>query len=302
MKKIIFIFLIQSLCLCTFDSYCDTISVKQAMEEKMVKVVLIKSYPLLPAVHDISAYTGDCIKMHVENMTDKSIKIFLEAGRFLFPDDTAEQRMIVTRDQMITLYKKQKKELVVYAMCSEMHDSTPDSASTFEMGSKAEGDLLKLAQLISKNNWQDMTAQSAIWSITDGNDYSDIYSDNNKTEMTALRDFVKKSKGIITPIQPQGNDVFKVNTESENTYLKYKKGEVTGSFEFSIKEDLSLSMRLYNEQGEEFKKGFSNLVFKKGINTITYTYIYYNIPLGNYYVKLLDDTGSVFLEKMLTFK
>lgn len=299
MKKI---FITLVLCAGTFLTYADTISVRQAIEEKMVKVVFTHSYPSLPAVHDISAYTGDCIKMHIENLTDKSIKVFLEAGRFIYPEDSAEQRMIVTRDQMIALYKKQKKDVPVYAMCSELHDAAPDSSTVFEMGAKAEGDLLKLAQLISKNNWQDMTAQSAIWAYTDGNDYADIYSETNKTEMNALRDFIKKSKGITTPELPQGTDNFSINTESENTFLKYGKGEVSGSFEFTIKQDLSLSMTLYNDKNEVVKKGFSDIVFKEGINTITYTYMYFNIPIGNYYVKLLDKDGKVFLEKMLTFK
>ena len=169
------------------------------------------------------------------------------------------------------------------------------------MGNKAESNLLTLAQLISKNNWQDMAAQSAIWAITDGNDYSDIYSDN-KSEMTSLREFIKKTKGITTPELPQGNSVFSINTESENTYLKYNKGEVSGSFEFTIKSDLNLSMILYNDKGEEVRKSLMNYTFKKGINTLTYTYTYFGVPLGNYYVKLLDDKGNVFLEKMLTFK
>lgn len=295
-------FLLLVICISTLSSIADTISVRQAIDENMVKIVLTKVDPALLAVHDISSYTGDCIKMHIENLTDKSIKVFLEAGRFIYPDDTAEQRMIVTKNQMIAMYKKQKKDVTVYAMCSEIHDAAPDSSTVFEMGAKAEGDLLKLAQLISKNNWQDMAAQSAIWAITDGNDYADIYSETNKTEMTALRDFVKKSKGITSPELPQGSDNFMLNTESDNTFLKYGKGEVSGSFEFTIKQDLSLSMCLYNDKGDVVKKGFSDMVFKYGINTITYTYKYFNYPIGNYYVKLLDKDGKVFLEKMLTFK
>jgi hypothetical protein len=302
MRKILSSLFTFSLCFLAIDSYCDTISVSEAMEMKLIKVSLNKSKPTINTNSFYgSSYTGDCIIMSIENLTDKNIKVLLEAGRFMEPDDSSEQRMIVTHEQMIALYKKQKKEIPVFAMCSEMHDSAPDSASVFEMSHKAEGDLLTLAQLVSKNNWQDMGAQSAIWAMTDGNDYADIYSDN-ESEMTTLRDFVKKTKGITAPLQPQGNEVFSINTESKNTYLKYSKGEISGSFEFTNKSDLSLSMILYNDKGEEFRKSFTNMTFKKGNNTLTYTYYYFNIPLGNYYVKLLDGEGNVFLEKMLTFK
>jgi len=301
MKKLLFPFIALLFCLISITSKGDTISIKQAMEMKMVKVTLSKSKSSENTGNFNSSYTGNCITMSIENLTDKNVKVFLEAGRFMEPSDTTEQRMMVTHEQMIALYKKQKKEIPVYAMCSEMHDSAPDSLSVFAMGNKAESNLLTLAQLISKNNWQDMAAQSAIWAITDGNDYSDIYSDN-KSEMTSLREFIKKTKGITTPELPQGNSVFSINTESENTYLKYNKGEVSGSFEFTIKSDLNLSMILYNDKGEEVRKSLMNYTFKKGINTLTYTYTYFGVPLGNYYVKLLDDKGNVFLEKMLTFK
>jgi hypothetical protein len=301
MKKIVFPFFTIALCLCSIASYSDTISVKQAMEMKIIKVSLTKTNPSQSPGNYSYSYTGNCINMSIENLTDKNVKVWLEAGRFMMPDDTTEQRMIVTKEQMIALNKKQKKEIPVYAMCSEMHDDAPDSAAVFEMGTKAEGDLLALARVISKNNWQDMGAQSAIWAITDGNDYSDIYSDN-KIEMTSLRDIVKKAKGITTPVLPQGDSIFSINTESENTYLKYLKGEVSGAFEFTIKSDLTLSMILYNDKGDEVRKSLMNYTFKTGINKLTYTYTYFGVPLGNYYVKLLDNKGTVFLEKMITFK
>ncbi|MFH0866550.1 MAG: hypothetical protein V1904_10155 [Bacteroidota bacterium] len=298
-KKIFFSFFI--FISLTIKIQADTISVKQAMEMKLVKVELYKSSLSQNADNYSSSFTGDCIKMSIENLTDNDVKVLLEAGRFMEPDDTTEQRMIVTRQQMISLYKKQKKEVPVYAMCSEMEDAAPDSLSIFEMGPKAEGDLLTLAQLISKNNWQDMAAQSAIWALTDGNDYGDIYSDN-KSEMASLREIVKKAKGITTPSFPQGDSLFSINTESEGTYLKYLKGEVSGSFEFTLKNNLNLTMTLYNDEGEVVIKGFSNHTFKKGIHQLTYTYTYYSFPIGNYYLKLFDDKGNVFLEKMLTFK
>ena len=300
MKKIIFTSFVFALCLIAFNSYSDTISVKQAVEMKLVKVSFTKTPPSENTGTYTYSYTGACITMSIENLTANNVKVFLEAGRFMYPDDTSEQRMIVTKEQMIALYKNQKRKLPVYAMCSEMHDRAPDSSSYFAMGNKAEGNLLALAQMISKNNWQSMAAQSAIWAMTDDNDFSDIYSDD-KNEMTTLRNFVKKVKGITTPTVP-ANDNFKINTESENTYLKYKKGEVSGSFEFTLKKDINLSMMLYNDKGEITRKSFTNITFKAGTNTLDYTYTYFNVPLGNYYVKLLDDKGTVFLEKMITFK
>jgi hypothetical protein len=213
--------------------------------------------------------------------------LLVEAGRFMMPDDSTLQRMMVTHQELITLNKSQSVTKELYAMCSEMHDGAPRVETTFSVGKKAEGNLLALAKYISDNDYQSMAAQSAIWCLTDNNDPGDIYSENT-VQMKNLRDFVFKTTGK--------------KVSSSGQYMKYEKGKVSGQLEFELKQDKVMSMNLYDESGKLIRSSFKNFNYPWGINTISYEFEYFNIPAGNYYLKLVDSKGDVFLSKLITFK
>ena len=301
MKKLLFFPTAILLFLLSTGTYGDTITLNQALESKMISLSITGADKNENTSSNTPSYTGSCIQMKIKNLTNKKINVYLEAGRFMQPDDSTVQRMIVTKEQMIALEKNATKRPKIFAMCSKMMNRAPDTSTAFSLGKKAEGKLLELAQLISKKNFQDNAAQSAIWAMTDNNDFSDIYADN-KEEMKILRNFVREAKGIKDDPAVQSNAVFDLKKEAEGTYLKYTKGNINGSFEFELKQDLQLSMNLYNENGELKRMCMQNYTFKSGVNTVTYKFEYFNVPLGNYHLKLIDNKGNVFIDKILTFK
>jgi hypothetical protein len=298
MKKLVVLFL--PLILFSVIAFGDTITLSQALKLKMISVAVTGAPVDENANSYTPSYTGECIQMEVINLTDKDIKVFLEAGQFLNPEDTTVQRMIITKDQMIAIQKKQTKISKAFAMCSQLLNHAPKTDTKFNVGKKAEGKLLELAQLISKNNFQSNAAQSAIWAMTDNDNIYNIYSDN-KEETKILRSFVKEAKGL-TNVDVDGNAPFKLDEEAEGTYVKYAKGKLNGSFEFELKKDTPLNLTLYNEEGTAIRKTLQNYTFKAGQNTLTYEFTYNNIPVGNYRLKLYDDKGTIFLDKILTFK
>jgi hypothetical protein len=300
MKKLIFPLLTIAFCFYAYTSFSDTITLNQALQNKMINLS-INGADNSTSDNNKCSYNGDCISIKIENISGKNLKVFLDAGRFLQPEDTNTQRMIVTKEQMISIEKGFKRNIRIYAMCSQMKNSAPSPATVFLLGKKADGKLLELCQLISKNNFQDYTAQSAIWTLTDNNDIYDIYSDN-KDESALLKSFVRKAKGISEESEQNNNSSFKLDREAPGTFVKYGTGSVTGSFEFTLKTDTPLSLTLYNDKGEISHKCAQNYIFHDGHNTLTYEFTYKNFPVGNYYLKMTDDKGTVLLNKLLTFK
>jgi len=287
-------------CLISYSSFCDTITLNQALQSKMINLSITGADKPDDNTYK-SSYTGDCIEMSIENISGKTIKVFLDAGRFLQPEDTSLQRMMVTKEQMITLEKSNNKKVKVYAMCTQMLHGAPSPTTAFLIGSKAKGKLLELAQVISKNNFQDNAAQSAIWALTDNSDLYDIYCDN-VDEMLSLKNFVKKAKGITESSDQNKNKAFDLDKEAAGTFVKYGNGKITGSFEFELKADTPLSLILYNDKGEVTHKCVENLTFYAGQNTLTYELTYKYIPIGNYHLKMTDNKGKLLLDKILTFK
>ena len=301
MKKNIAQILAIALCLLSYASFSDTITLSQALQNKMINISIsgAENNPNDEAYK--SSYTGDCISIKIENISGKNIKVFLEAGRFIQPEDTSIQRMIVTKEQMISLEKGLKRNIKVFAMCSQMKNHAPSQATVFHLSKKADGKLLELCQLISKNNFQDGSAQSAIWAMTDNNDLYDIYSDN-KAETDLLKGFVRKAKGISEESEQKSNSTFELNREAPGTYVNYCTGKISGSFEFDLKTDTKLNLILYTDKGEVSRKCVQNQIFLSGNNTLRYEFTYKNFPIGNYYLKMTDEKGTVLINKLLTFK
>jgi len=300
MRKYIFPLVLSILLFLSVNAYSDTITLNQALESKMINLSITGADKSENTSSYTPSYTGLCIQMSITNMTGKNIKVFLEAGRFLQPDDSTVQRMIVTKNQMISLEKKTSKKTKVYAMCSEMMNHSPDTNTLFSLGKKADGKLLELAQLISKNNFQDNAAQCAIWAMTDNDNVYNICSDNYE-ETKILRKFVKEAKGPVNT-NVDNNAAFRLDEEATGTYVKYGKGMLSGSFEFMLKQNTSLSLTLYNDKGEIAHKCVQNYMFRSGKNTLTYKFTYNHFPIGNYHLKMFDDKGNTLLDKILTFK
>lgn len=281
--------------------FSDTITLNKALESNMIAVAITGADQSGNSGSYTPSYTGLCIQLEIENLTGNNIKVFLDAGRFLQPEDTSVQRMMVTKDQMITLIKKSKKKTRAYAMCSQLLRHAPGTSTKFSLGKKADGKLLELAQLLSKNNYQSGAAQSAVWALTDNDDVYNITSDN-PAETKALRTFIKAAKGIKDEPAVNKNSAFNLKQDASGTFMKYNKGKVNGSFEFELKADTPLSLTLFNDKGDVARKCMQDYTFHEGTNTVTYEFSYFNTPAGNYHLKLIDGSGAILIDKIITFK
>lgn len=269
------------------NAKADTISLFEAINKKLIVLSATRNEIVNNAESYTPSYTGKCIKLSIQNISGKNLKIHLEPGRFMMPDDSAAQRMIVTREEFIAVNKALTVNREIYAMCSQLSKHSPSADAKFEVGGMASGNLLKVAQFISEKNYQSNAGQHALWAISDNANPGDIYSDN-KLETAALKDFVYKATGKKESVS--------------GSFIKYEKGKVKGAVAFELKNDKVLSIILYNEAGEVVKSTIKNYTYKAGINTVSYEYQYFNIPAGNYYLKFVEPDGTVFLSKMLTFK
>lgn len=294
MKKIIVVVFICLSCIITKDCFSDTISIQDAVNKNLITCT----------VKSIGGYIGQCVLLDIANKTVEDILIHVEAGRFMMPSDTTKQRMIITKDYFFLVNKNSSDTLKSYAMCTQMHNAAPSKNMLFKIGNMAEGNLLKLVQIISKNNFQTHAAQSAVWTVTDNNDITDVYS-NDKNQTIILRSFVNEFKTVkdyYNNLTDYAGFIKISNGIGDSTFLNYKPDKVEGAIQFELKEDKLLSLVLYNEKGETAKTCFRNKSYKAGNNTITYDFSYYTVPKGNYHLKLFDNDGNILIDKFMTFK
>jgi hypothetical protein len=294
MRNHIFTLLFIFLVIFNIRAFSDTITMHDALQQKLISFT----------AKSAGGFTGQCIIFTLQNKSSQNLMLHLEAGRFMMPSDSTRQRMVITKEQFITVKPNSTETAKSYAMCTQMHKSSPVQKTTFTMGNMAEGNLLKLIEIISKNNFQTMTAQSAVWAVSDANDVTDVYSDN-KDEMIILRKFISKTTSTSQKINntQEYTGFFKIKNDiSDSTFLKYSSGKLEGAIQFELKADALLYLTLYTEKGTLAKSCFQNKLYKAGVSTIKYEFDYASAPNGNYYLKLYDSKGNVFVNKFLTVK
>jgi len=227
----------------------------------------------------LSSYYGPCITLLVQSMSKSALSINLESGRLLETIDSTEQRMVVTRDELITLQPGKNKRIQVYAMCTQMHDRSPRKESLLALGTMAEGNLLEMTRFIGNKNYQSLAGQEAIWVITDNNDLGSIFS-TNETELKELQQMASRLTGKPVPKAPHRID--------------YADGSVSGEIVFDNKQKESYSMFIEDEAGEVIIAFFEDKTIERPMHTtLTWKFRYKGFPKGVYYVKLITKNKNL---------
>jgi hypothetical protein len=254
--------------------FSKSILLSEALQKKMVKVSFVSANKTLDK--NTSLYWGSCMKINLQNLTSGAITIQLEPGLFL-TSDSMTQRMMVVDNQQLALTPKGSKKATINAFCTQMHKDSPSQDIAFNPSGNAQGDLLLLANYITKRKYSSYAVQNAIWTITDNNDPSSIYADN-QSETDSLLHFVYSLKKI--PFQSKANKIVRV--EQKTTNGKFK-------FDFGNKDGGLYSIYLYNANGElvqEFSKNFDYPHHDK----ITVSYRFQSsITSGTYFVRVVRN-------------
>jgi hypothetical protein len=183
----------------------------------------------------------------LQNKTSSELELDLEEGFFLMPEEQGYQRMLITQKVKIKLKPNERKEIPLYAMCTQLSHSGPNAKLKFKLGERAQGDLLSLAQLIALKNYQNYAAQDAVWSFTDGSSILGINSSNPAIE-DELQSFVAKSMKIDLKklkLEAKAKDRFG-EQHPENLYLGKK---IDRNITFRNDTALQLKVGYYDQNG-----------------------------------------------------
>ncbi len=258
--------------------FSKSILLSEALQKKMVKASFVSANKTIDK--NSSTYWGSCMKISLQNLTSTTLTIQLEPGLFL-TSDSATQRMMVTDNRQLALTPKGSKKATINAFCTQMHKEPPTQDIAFNPSGGAQGDLLTLATYVTKKKYSSYAVQNAIWTITDNNDPSSIYGDN-QSETDSLLHFVYALKKI--PYSPKVEKAIRV--EQKITNGKFK-------FDFGNKEGGLYSIYLYNSNGDlvqEFSKDFDYPHHDK----ITVSYRFQSsITSGTYFVRVVRNGNEI---------
>lgn len=228
--------------LCSVSAFAtDTIPITKAFQAGLIRV----------SIQGNGGYRGKCIRLSVQNKTVKRFILTVPPGQLFASKDTNVQDLVTTAPLAFQLSPRATQQMNISTMCTQSYNMGPSSGEAFSLGKMVEGHLLTLVNLIAKNNYQTSTAQSAVWSVANGDPVSSIYG-TDTTMVRQVANVVSDATGTpITAfhIQPRRHQITSINTSLE-CYFKQKAPQT--------------QLAVYDESGEMVRSYFRDQSFEAG--------------------------------------
>ncbi|MEM7659578.1 MAG: hypothetical protein AAF399_25915 [Bacteroidota bacterium] len=123
-------------------------------------------------------YQGKCLQLAIKNLTNRVLVMEVPPG-YIFPsEDSSVQDLMVTAPAIVAVGKKQVKRTMLYTMCTQSGNMGPKAGDRFLAGEMGETNLVSLAEKIAKNQYQNSTAQSAVWAVANMDPIRNMYGED----------------------------------------------------------------------------------------------------------------------------
>lgn len=269
MKK--FLLMITALMFCSFSVFSQAISLEEAIKRNIITYT-IEGLSGEEIPQGSSSHFGKCLKATIQNHTASAVAIKIESGRFLQPQDTNVQRMLITKTSIVRIEPKKTATQNLYAMCSQSSKASPKKNNRFKNGKIADAPLLKLAKIIEKNNYHNATGQDAVWAIANGKDMS-----YKKPKNQAERE-------IFGHVQ---------NTFKSKNVDTYNGMTLKIGFELQLQKTSEISIKVFDEFGKCLKTLRSSASYTQGSHAFEFWIRETDFIPGKYQAVLFVDGRSV---------
>jgi hypothetical protein len=256
-------FVLIALLFCSYVLSAETLSLglSDAIQKKMVKVD-IKGRGVTS--DNSYGHYGQCILVKVKNLMDQPLNLNLETGRRLTCVYDSIQDMIVAKSEMFALGANGNCDFTINAFCTQKHDRSPGTTSTFRLDGMSEGYLRELSLLIESLGSLDNTGQMAIWVLTDSISPNEI-TGSDASKVKKLKDFVVFALSNMKAERIKGY-IYDYSFPDKNEKGFSLKGEINWEMPYSG----ILSLTIYDNYNHKVKVLFYERLYRSGFQTFDY--------------------------------
>lgn len=178
------------LCVHPAEAVIKKVTFKKAVESNLVSAkALSRGGP-----------QGFCMDLTLRNLSPDSIEVTVEPGLKLNSEKDDLQDILVTREAIFVMAKGREQKQSVYGFCCQAHNRSPIDGAKYNLKSKPDDNLQKLAAYLSKSKFDDQVVQQSIWAISDSNQTAGIGGGGCiDTNLFKLRTLVSRLKGEPVP-------------------------------------------------------------------------------------------------------
>ena len=261
---------------------------RQAIASKLVSVeVSGANYNEMPA--DLKSGFSPKMQMTVSNLSSQPLHLDLEPGYMLEAVEPGYQAMLLTQSIDIRLKPKERKKDFLYAMCTQMSHSGPNSSLHYHVADRARPGLLQMALFIANRKFLVHAAQEAVWCISDD------------LPIPSIEDY---DPHITDELQQLVASIKHVNLDQIRKEYKAKKGAAMAEYNgaktdrnipFTLEDSSMVSVGYYDLSGHLIRPIISSTLLMQGRHSVRYDPFPVGLTGKRYSVKMIKD-GSPYRE------
>lgn len=265
------------------------LTLSEALEENTIS---------LSAIATGNSYFGKGISLSIKNLTAEAIHITIDEGLVLHPEDKLYQPLLLAGRESLTISASKEKPISVQTFCGNADKSSPPQGLRFELSTKVNDTIVKLLKYLHTHRLLDVLGQNAIWTLTNHKPLSNVYDPDRDKTSKELIDFIAVLTGRP---KPNHYTIQHFDTAASGPVYQPKTLKIIASFEEVLQSPKTLTLGVYNSEGEMIQEVFSNRTFGKGGHRFRIEFDAYNVQAGNYFVRL-SEGSNVVQEKMVEVK
>ncbi len=275
MKRKFLFFLTSFVCFSSMAQTDETFSLNDAIKQK--KITVTGKY------NESSVHYLKPVILTIVSLMNRVIKLKIESGDLMEPEDSTCQTMMVTGDLILLLKPGESKKIEPYGMCTEPNDGAGRKGLVYFFKPNENKELIEIAKFINDNKYKDGVGQNAVWCVADKR--RDLLDINGYDSASRLKLITKVAEITHKPIPDA-----KLLKQSYTDYTAPKITEtIGGMFEFKFAKTTKVHIAMFNSRGTLVRELYFNPTEKPGIHKVSFEFDYTVYTDEYYMIKLIAE-------------
>lgn len=246
----------------------------------------------------LGGHAGECLQATVTNVGKRPLRVVLGPGMVFQSQDTTLQDLLVVDNEEYLLAANQKRSFKLVGYCCEMYRGGPGTGAVFQLVNQSNDKLSQVANYLYKNYLdKNPMAQQAVWSVSDNADLSAVWDRAQPEKSKKLIEFLAQLTG--RPVPWYRSEYAKAAPGPQ--MAKRPMMMIEADWEFTLPENDSLTLAVFNAEGQQMDVLMTNKLYSSGIYTFTFSYKTNRLPKGVYWFRMRGKKLGLVKERKLVF-
>ena len=223
------------------------------------------------------------LELSMTNNSSRNQSIEINSGTQFSSINDSIQDMVIMENMIVDLNPTETEKVTFETYCTQSHNRYPDIGSKYTLNRNPNKDLFRIAKYKDENPEiakEEFLLQSAIWSVTNGEDVGYLFSD----QIEAAKGLRELCCDITGQEDVWYNKDRNINI-SESGYVACEPTTISGSVTFQNEEAAVVALHLYDEEGNIIWEKPNHLDLPEGRLTTYFELTVEGWPSGTYLVQ-----------------